>query len=111
MMRPLLCGVVLSATIIGACTEISTDPTAIVALSFDSLPYPAIIAFDTLRDEDGVARPLRAVALNPDGDPIDGATFQFLAPTGGVTISPEGYVISTEARTTPVSLLAQINGL
>ncbi len=111
-MRALVCAAVVSATILGgACTDVPTDSTAIVALAFDSLPYPTIVAFDTLRDEEGVAQPLRAAVLNPDGDPISGATVQFLTTSGGVTISPDGYVVSTEDRDTPVTIIAQVSGL
>jgi hypothetical protein len=109
--RGFVCGAVLAATLAGACSDVPTDPNAIVALAFDSLPYPAVVAFDTLRDEEGMARPLRAAVLNPDGNEIDGASVQFIALTEGVIITPDGFVVSTDARTTPVSIVAQVSGL
>jgi hypothetical protein len=103
---------VLGATLLGAaCTEISTDPTLIVALSFDSLPYPTVVAFDTLRDEDGVARPLRGLALNSAGDPIPDAPVRFVATQPGLRISDEGFVIADSVISTTVPIVAQVGGL
>jgi len=111
-MRRRALAAVLGATLVGgACTEISTDPTLIVALSFDALPFPTVVAFDTLRDEDGVAQRLRGVALNSVGDPIPDAPVRFVATQPGVTISEDGYVIADSARSTTIPIVAQAGGL
>jgi hypothetical protein len=111
-MRRRVLGALVGATLVGvACTEISTDPTLVVALSFDALPFPTVVAFDTLRDEDGVAQRLRGVALNSAGDPIPDAPVRFLATQPGVTISADGFVIADSARSTTIPIVAQVGGL
>jgi len=107
-MRGRMLVLVIVATAVGAaCTQVSTDPSRIVALTFDSLPYPAVVAFDSLRDEDGVARPLAARALNASGNVIDEAPITYLATRPGVTISPEGFVIAGAIPEAPVPIVAQ----
>ena len=79
---------VVAAAVIGACTQVSADPKAVVALAFDSLPYPAVVSGDTLRDEAGVATALHATALNVDGDVIADAPVTFLLLDSGATLTP-----------------------
>ncbi len=107
-MRRLVLATVVVATALGAaCTQVSTDPSRIVALTFDSLPYPSIVAFDSLRDEDGVARPLAARALNAAGNVIPDAPITYLATLPGVTISNEGFVVAGAVPEAPVPIVAQ----
>jgi hypothetical protein len=107
-MRRLVVVLAVAATVVGAaCTQVATDPSRIVALTFDSLPFPAVVAFDSLRDEDGVARPLAARALNASGNPIEDAPITYLATLPGVTISPEGFVIAGAIPAAPVPIVAQ----
>ncbi|HEY5491467.1 MAG TPA: hypothetical protein VIK25_09800, partial [Gemmatimonadaceae bacterium] len=54
----------------GSCTNVGTAPNAIVSLAFDTLPYPSVVAGDTLRDSLGRAAPLHALAYNADGNLI-----------------------------------------
>lgn len=83
-----------TAAVIG-CSDLSTDPATPVAIEFDSIAFPAVLAGDTLRDAAGIATPLRGVAYNGDGDVIAGAPFVFTPLDTGVTISPEGYLIAS----------------
>jgi hypothetical protein len=101
----------LAAALTLGCTEVSTDPSLIVALQFDALPFPAVVAFDTLRDESGVARRLAGQALNGAGTPIVDAPVRYVATAEGLTISDEGYVIAGAVRATPVPIVAQVGGL
>ena len=55
---------VVLAAVAGSCTEIGTNPATVTALEFDSLPYPAVVTGDTLRDSLGNAAPLSATAFN-----------------------------------------------
>lgn len=96
-----LCGTTL------ACTQVGADPNAVVAVAFDSLPYPAVIIGDSLRDAAGVATALRATGINTDGDEIPGAVFTFLALDAGATISTERFLTSTGTDAAVVRLIAQ----
>jgi len=101
----------LAVVALSTCTQVGTDPAAVVALVFGALPYPAVVSGDTLRDESGVAAPLVGVPLNSAGDPVTGARVQFLALDPGVTISEDGIVVSTDTAGTTIRLLAQVGAL
>ena len=108
-MRRVVVGVVLAAVAIGAaCTQVGTDPNVVVALAFDSLPYPAIVGGDTLRSEAGVAAPLRASALNTDGQPVASAAIQYILLDTGATVSNDGIVVSTNPALTSLRIVAQV---
>jgi len=94
-----------------SCTQVGTDPEAIVAIAFESLPYPAVVAGDTLRDALGIVTPLRATALNSDGLPIPDAAVTFLSLAAGITITAEGLAISTDPTLTSAGLVAQAGRL
>jgi hypothetical protein len=96
----------------GACTQIGSDPNEVVALAFDSLPYPAVVIGDTLRDETGATVALRAAALNADGDAIPDAPFTFLTIDTTAVITSGGLVVSTDTLPGQIRLIAQsANGL
>lgn len=94
----------------GACADLGTDPDVAVALEFDSIPYPAVIAGDTLRDTLGIATPLRGVAFNGRGGVIAGAPIAFLSLDTGVVIDGAGFLRTTR-RSGTIRVLASINGL
>jgi hypothetical protein len=96
---------VVLAALAGSCTEITTNPTSITALQFDSLPYPAIVTGDTLRDSLGVAAPVHAIAFNGAGGVIPNASLTFLALDSGLTISPAGFV-TAQLRNGRVRIIA-----
>lgn len=91
-----------------ACTEVSTDPNAIVAVQFIGSPYPSIVAGDSLRDSLGALQPLRAVGLNYKGDPIEGAGFVFSSPDTVLRVYETGDVFATRRKTdaTPARVFA-----
>ena len=95
---------------ITACTQVGADPDSVVAIAFDSLPYPAVIIGDSLRDGAGVATALRATGINTNGDEIPGAPFTFLALDAGVSVGPTGFVTSTGAEAASIRLIAQAVG-
>lgn len=88
-----------------------TDPTAVVALAFDTLPYPAVVALDSLRDDAGVAQPLRASAINSDGNEIPDAPIRYLSLDPGVSVSDDGFVISTDLSVGSARVVAQVGDL
>jgi hypothetical protein len=95
----------------GACTKVSNDPNAVVAISFDALPFPAVVVGDTLRDEAGVPVVLSAIALNPEGDVIGDAEITFLSLDEGGIVSPAGFVISNPGTATQMRVVAEAAGL
>ncbi len=95
----------------GACSDVGTAPDAIVAIAFDTLPYPAVVAGDTLRDSLGRAAPLRAVAYNADGDVIASPALRYLALDTGVLIDPRGYLVATTRISGSVRVVAAASAL
>jgi hypothetical protein len=98
--------VFVAAALLGACTEVGTAPDGIVALAFDTLPYPSVVAGDTLRDSTGRATPLRAVAYNADGDIIAEPAVRYIALDTGVDITSQGYLIATTRTSGTVRVVA-----
>ncbi len=87
-----------------------TNPTVAVAISFDTLPYPAVVAGDTLRDSLGRAAPMHAVAYNSSGAVIASPTIRYIAIDTGITIDPTG-IVTAQARTGKIRIVASVNGL
>lgn len=111
MRRIFVVACVVLAAWAGACTKVGGDPNAVVAISFDNLPFPAIVLGDTLRDEAGVPVVLTAIALNPEGEIIPDADISFLSLDAGGTVSPDGFVISNPGTATSLRLIAEAGGL
>ncbi len=96
----------------GACSEIGSDPSVAVALSFDSLPAPAIVAYDFLRDSAGAKVKFSAHAFNAKGVEIANAPIRFFtADSPFVWVDSGGYAKSDSFRLTPAKIIAEINGL
>jgi hypothetical protein len=110
----IIAGWLLAATTAGAlaCAEIGTDPKAVASIAMDSLPFPSIVANDSLRDSLGVARPLTAKVYNIQGTALASIPIRFRTPDSGVTVdSVSGYVVADTARTKPVRLIAASGSL
>jgi len=100
------------ATAVVGCNAINTSPHSVASLALDSIPAPSVVAGDTMRDTLGVARPLRATAFNPQGNPLTGVALRYYAADPGVVVdSVSGFVIGDTARATGVRILAQAAGL
>ncbi len=99
----------VAAAVLG-CAELGTDPQVAAAIEFDSIPYPAVIAGDTLRNTLGIATPLRAIAYNGRGDLLGSGGIQFVSLDTGVTINANGVLVATR-RDGFVRLVASANGL
>lgn len=91
------------------CTAITSDASHVVAIEFDTLAYPSVVAGDTLRDSLGRAAPLHAVGLNSAGAVVSRAPFRYIALDSGVTIDPSGY-LTAQVRSGSVRLVATVNG-
>jgi hypothetical protein len=101
---------VVLAAVVGSCTEIGTSPTTIAALEFDSLPFPAVVTGDTLRDSLGRAAPLRAIAFNAAGRIVPNPSLTYLALDSGLTIGPTG-IVTAQLRNGAVRVIASAPGL
>ena len=76
----------MAALLAGAgCLDLSTDPDEIVAIEFNELPWPSIVAGDTLRDSTGAVATLGARLLDGDGDEVTGPV-EFLSQDGDVRV-------------------------
>ena len=104
---------VLAVSVAAACTEVSTDPNAVVAVRFDGSAYLSIVAGDSLRDSLGVLQPLRATGLNYKGDSVPGATFAFFSPDTVLRILEGGNVFATrrKADASPARVYASLGSL
>ncbi|HVT40411.1 MAG TPA: hypothetical protein VHE78_15315 [Gemmatimonadaceae bacterium] len=102
--------VVLLAALWGGCTNVSTSATRAVAIEFDSLPFPAVVTSDSLRDSTGRAAALHALAFNSSGGIIPGAPIQYIALDTGITIGPGGFV-TAQSRGGAIRIVAIANGL
>lgn len=101
---------VVAAAWFGACTTVSTSPTTIAAMEFDSLAYPSIVTGDTLRDSLGKAAPLHAVAFNGNGAVIANPSIRYLLLDSGVTIGAGG-IVTAQARSGTANIVASANGI
>jgi hypothetical protein len=95
-----------------ACTDVNTDPQAVVAVSLDSVATPSVVAGDTLRDTLGVVRGLRGSAYNYLGKVLQGYAVKYRAIDLGLHVdSLTGIVVADTARTLPVRVLAEAGGI
>jgi hypothetical protein len=93
-----------------ACIDLTTDPDEIVAIEFSELPWPAVVAGDTLRDATGAAAPLTAKLFDADGDLVTGPV-EFLVQRGGVRVVNGVYLVADDTATESVGLIASTSGI
>lgn len=108
MWRLAACG---AAIFVAGCMDWGTDPNAIGAISFDGIPYPAVVAGDTLRNEMGVVTALRATVLSGAGDTVPDAKVEFFTRDSTITITPDGRVIGKPGARGIAQLFATVGGL
>jgi len=96
-----------------ACTEVGTDPNAVVAIRFDGAAYPSIVAGDSLRDSVGNIQRVAATGLNYKGEPVTGAQFVFSSPDTILRVFTDGVVFARgrKADATPSRVFATIGSL
>ncbi len=77
MRRPL--AVALGGALLAtACTEVMTAPGVAVAIEIGPLPFPSVIAGDSLRDTTGAAVPIEVRAYDGRGQVIEDAAITYL---------------------------------
>jgi len=103
----------LAAVACVACTEVGTDPNAVIAVRFDGSAYPSIVAGDSLRDSLGNSQPLKATGLNYKGEPVADAPFVLSSPDTVLRVFANGNVFATRMKTdaTPARVFATIGSL
>lgn len=112
---PLLAAALLAA----ACVEAGTDPEVATSIEIDTIPYPSVVAGDSLRDEAGMVIPIPVRAFNSRNELLPQAPITFIvADTGtGLTIDSEGRVYADPTLTPdtlphgPVRIVAQVGQL
>ena len=80
-------------------------------LAFDGIPWPALLAGDTLRDSLGVASPLRAHAYDANGREITSAPFRYFTLDTGVVVDSSGTMRATTRRDGTVRVVASLGAL
>lgn len=104
---------IFAATVaVFACTNISDSSTAVLSIQFDSLPAPAVVLGDTLRDTTGaVVRPV-VRAFNFKGREVIPAPVWFQSPDSGVTVdSVSGIIVGDSLRSTSARIVATVGNL
>ena len=92
------------------CIDLSTDPDEIVAIEFSELPWPSIVAGDTLRDESGAVAPLVARLFDGDGDVVDGPV-EFLPQQNAVRVVNGNQLVADLTATGTIGIIASTEGL
>jgi hypothetical protein len=101
---------ILVAFCVSACIDLSTDPDEISAIEFVELPWPSIVAGDTLRDANGVAVPLAARLFDGDGDIVSGPV-EFLPQRTTLRIVNGDRLVADDTATGSVGLIASTTGI
>ncbi len=106
---------VMVSLALASCLDFSTSPDEIFYLTFETLPYPSVVAGDTLRDSTGAVAVLRASAVNARGDVVSAAPMRFYAidDTSQVLAvdSVTGRVVSESTTPRNVRIIASLAGL
>lgn len=94
-----------------SCAEFGTGVGDISFIAFDGIPYPALIAGDSMRDSLGAAAPFTATAYDAAGRLIVDADFTFFTLDTGVAIGADGVLRATTRRDGLVRVVAALDGL
>ena len=97
--------------LVAACVQLSSDPTEVVGITFDVLPWPSVVAGDTLRDATGTATPLTARFFDGAGDVVSDVPTDFISRDATVSITDTHYVIGGTESTGSARLVATGAGL
>jgi hypothetical protein len=104
-------GAIVAATIVvAACIDLSTDPDEIVAIEFADLPWPSVVAGDTLRDSSGAVAPLVARLFNGDGDVVTGPV-EFLTQETSIHVVAGDQLVADDTATGKAGIFASTTGV
>lgn len=94
-----------------SCAELGTGIGDVSYIALDGIPWPSVIAGDTLRDSLGVAAPLRAHAYDAGGREIVDAPFRYFTLDTGVVVDSNGTMRATTRRDGTVRVVASLGSL
>lgn len=100
--------VVLAA--LTACLDLGTDPDVPFVIGFDSIPYPSLLAGDTMRDSLGLVKPIKVSAYNSAGDLITGVGTTWFVLDTGAAVDVDG-ILTTTRRDGSVRIVGSVGGL
>lgn len=79
MNRFLLCGTIAAAVVwAAACADVGTGPDVPASIELPPFAFPTVVVGDTLRNDAGIATPIRAIVRNASGAEIPDARATFL---------------------------------
>ncbi len=105
-------GTIAGLAAFSSCTEIPTSESAVLSLTFDALPTPAVVLGDTLRDTTGRAVPVSATVYNFQGNVVSNPPLRFQALDRGIRVdSVAGFVVGDSIRETPARIAVTVAGL
>jgi hypothetical protein len=102
--------VVVASLTVAACVDLSTDLDEIVAISFAPLPWPSVVAGDTLRDASGAVAPLVARLYDGNGDIVNGPV-EFLPQQNTVRVVDGDKLVADNATAGRVGIIASTAGI
>jgi len=98
--------------VVFACTSISDSSTAVLSIQFDSLPTPAVVVNDTLRDTTGAIVHPVVRAFNFKGGEVVPAPVWFQSPDSGITVdSATGIIVADSLRSSSARIIATVGKL
>ena len=90
-----------------ACADVSTDPKLVASIALDPLPFPSIVAHDSLRDSLGVARAVSGQVYNIQGSALQGIPLRYGSPDSGVHVDTlRGYVVADSSRANGIRIFS-----
>lgn len=93
------------------CIQLSSNPTEITGITFDVLPWPSVVAGDTLRDSTGVATPLTARFYDGAGAQVPDVPATFFSRDATVTIGDGNFLVGGDETDASARLVASGAGL
>jgi len=105
-------GTIAGLVAFSSCTEIPTSESAVLSLTIDSLPAPAVVLGDSLRDTTGRAVPVSATVYNFQGGIVSNPPLRFQALDRGIHVdSVTGFLVGDSIRDTPARVAISVDGL
>lgn len=75
-------GIIAALAIGYACSEVSTDPNAVLSIQLRKTQLPSIVLGDSIHDTTGAIDSLHAIAYNAQGNPVPTAPIRYFTISG-----------------------------
>lgn len=111
--RAVLLPALVAAFALASCIDLGPSSGDVQSIQLDSsmVPFPAVVAGDSMRDSSGIVRPLRAFVFNGSGDTIPDAPIFFVTRDTILTVSLDGIVVAKTFRDAPANVYASTGSL